>query len=104
MSKEKYQKQWEAISQRIEKAVRHTTPASDCCSTASSPCATATSEAVLVLHHVYLRLKLLMRLRARSSQNSELLCLTYGSLVSQLLKDFEHVEAINQQLEKMYEA
>ncbi|KAL8269838.1 hypothetical protein Esti_006252 [Eimeria stiedai] len=53
MSKEKYQKQWEAMSQRIEKA------------------------------------------------NSELLCLTYGSLVTQLLKDFEEVDAINAQLEKM---
>lgn len=53
MSKEKYQKQWEAISHKIEKA------------------------------------------------NSELLCLTYGSLVSQLLKDFEQVEAVNAQLEKM---
>ena len=34
-------------------------------------------------------------------QNSELLCLTYGSLVTQLLKDFGQVEAINMQLDKM---
>jgi hypothetical protein len=33
--------------------------------------------------------------------NSELLSLTYGALVVQLLKDFESVEEVNNQLEKM---
>ncbi|SBS81308.1 trafficking protein particle complex subunit 3, putative [Plasmodium ovale] len=33
--------------------------------------------------------------------NSELLSLTYGALVSQLLKDFELVDEVNEQLEKM---
>ncbi|PFH32576.1 putative Bet3 transport protein [Besnoitia besnoiti] len=53
MSKDKYQKQWELVSQRMEKV------------------------------------------------NSELLSLTYGTLVTQLLKDLEQVDAINAQLEKM---
>ncbi|CBZ50462.1 putative trafficking protein particle complex subunit 3 [Neospora caninum Liverpool] len=53
MSKDKYQKQWEVLSQRMEKV------------------------------------------------NSELLSLTYGTLVTQLLKDFEQIDAINAQLEKM---
>lgn len=33
--------------------------------------------------------------------NSELLALTYGALVSQLLKDIELVDEVNEQLEKM---
>eukprot|EP00386_Alphamonas_edax_P008969 GDKI01029473.1.p1 GENE.GDKI01029473.1~~GDKI01029473.1.p1 ORF type:complete len:201 (-),score=66.54 GDKI01029473.1:24-626(-) len=33
--------------------------------------------------------------------NAELLALTYGSLVTQLLKDLEQVESVNEQLEKM---
>jgi len=33
--------------------------------------------------------------------NSELLAMTYGSLVTQMLKDYEDVAAINQQLDKM---
>merc|ERR1719217_1659679 len=33
--------------------------------------------------------------------NSELLVLTYGSLVAQLLRDIEDVDAVNAQLEKM---
>eukprot|EP01071_Lankesteria_metandrocarpae_P013472 Lankesteria_metandrocarpae@DN7228_c0_g1_i1.p1 len=33
--------------------------------------------------------------------NSELLALSYGSLVTQLLKDMEHVDNVNTQLEKM---
>ncbi|PHJ20835.1 bet3 transport [Cystoisospora suis] len=53
MSKDKYQKQWEVISQRMEKV------------------------------------------------NSEFLSLTYGALVTQLLKDFEQIDAINSQLDKM---
>ncbi|KAJ9574638.1 hypothetical protein L9F63_008170 [Diploptera punctata] len=33
--------------------------------------------------------------------NSELFTLTYGALVSQLLKDYENVEDVNKQLERM---
>jgi len=33
--------------------------------------------------------------------NSEVLALTYGALVAQLVEDYEDVEAINVQLEKM---
>ena len=33
--------------------------------------------------------------------NSELFSLTYGAIVTQLLKDYEKVEATNAQLEKM---
>ena len=33
--------------------------------------------------------------------NSELFSLTYGAIVMQLLKDFEEVDATNEQLEKM---
>lgn len=36
------------------------------------------------------------------TQNAELLTMTYGSLVIQLLKDYEDVEEVNKQLEKMY--
>lgn len=35
------------------------------------------------------------------SQNSELFTLTYGTLVSQLLKDYENVDEVNKQLERM---
>lgn len=34
-------------------------------------------------------------------QNSELFTLTYGALVSQLLKDYENVEDVNKQLDRM---
>ena len=34
-------------------------------------------------------------------QNSELFTLTYGALVSQLLKDYENVDDVNKQLERM---
>ena len=33
--------------------------------------------------------------------NAEVFTLTYGSLVMQLLNDFDDVEAVNEQLEKM---
>ena len=33
--------------------------------------------------------------------NSELFTLTYGAIVMQLLKDYEEVDATNEQLEKM---
>ena len=33
--------------------------------------------------------------------NSELFSLTYGAIVTQLLKDYEEVDATNVQLEKM---
>ena len=33
--------------------------------------------------------------------NSELFSLTYGAIVTQLLKDYEAVDATNEQLEKM---
>eukprot|EP01116_Phalansterium_solitarium_P005262 TRINITY_DN16756_c0_g1_i1.p1 TRINITY_DN16756_c0_g1~~TRINITY_DN16756_c0_g1_i1.p1 ORF type:complete len:134 (-),score=7.63 TRINITY_DN16756_c0_g1_i1:195-596(-) len=33
--------------------------------------------------------------------NSELFTLTYGAIVTQLMKDYEDVEAVNTQLEKM---
>lgn len=33
--------------------------------------------------------------------NSELFSLTYGAIVTQLLKDYEEVDATNEQLEKM---
>ena len=36
-----------------------------------------------------------------NEQNSELFTLTYGSLVAQLIKDFEDDNAVNIQLEKM---
>jgi hypothetical protein len=35
------------------------------------------------------------------TQNAELLALTYGSLVAQLLKDYEDVAAVNRQLDLM---
>lgn len=35
------------------------------------------------------------------SQNAELFTLTYGALVAQLIKDFEEVDEVNKQLEKM---
>lgn len=34
-------------------------------------------------------------------QNSELLTLTYGSLVSQMLRDYENVDDVNKQLERL---
>jgi len=34
-------------------------------------------------------------------QSGELFALTYGSLVSQLLKDYEQDEEVNKQLDKM---
>lgn len=34
--------------------------------------------------------------------NSELFSLTYGAIVTQLLKDYEEVDATNEQLEKMW--
>ena len=34
-------------------------------------------------------------------QSGELFTLTYGSLVSQLLKDYEQDEEVNKQLDKM---
>lgn len=34
--------------------------------------------------------------------NAELFALTYGAIVTQLLKDYEHVEEVNTQLEKMH--
>lgn len=34
-------------------------------------------------------------------QNSELFTLTYGALVSQLIKDSENIEEVNKQLERM---
>lgn len=34
--------------------------------------------------------------------NAELFALTYGAIVTQLLKDYEQVEEVNTQLEKMY--
>lgn len=36
------------------------------------------------------------------SQNAELFTLTYGAIVAQLLKDFDSVDEVNNQLEKMY--
>jgi trafficking protein particle complex subunit 3 len=36
-----------------------------------------------------------------SPQNSELLTLTYGALVTQMLRDFENVEDVNKQLERL---
>eukprot|EP01031_Cornospumella_fuschlensis_P026230 gene26230-31687_t len=35
------------------------------------------------------------------TKNAELLTLTYGSLITQLIKDYEQPAAINEQLEKM---
>lgn len=34
-------------------------------------------------------------------QNSELFTLTYGAIVSQLMKDYENVEDVNKQLDRM---
>ena len=39
----------------------------------------------------------------RVTQNSELLAITYGALVAQLVEDYEDPAAINEQLEKMCE-
>eukprot|EP00700_Malawimonas_jakobiformis_P002019 EC723033.1.p1 GENE.EC723033.1~~EC723033.1.p1 ORF type:complete len:159 (+),score=31.93 EC723033.1:59-535(+) len=33
--------------------------------------------------------------------NGDLFCLTYGALVTQLVKDYENIEEVNKQLEKM---
>ena len=38
----------------------------------------------------------------RFTQNAELFNLTYGAMVMQLIRDYEDVQAVNQQLEKMY--
>jgi hypothetical protein len=38
---------------------------------------------------------------SRGAQSSELLALTYGALVAQLVEDYEDPLAINEQLEKM---
>jgi hypothetical protein len=35
-------------------------------------------------------------------QNSELLTLTYGALVTQLLRDYESVDEVNKKLDQMY--
>lgn len=35
-------------------------------------------------------------------QNSEILVLTYGSIVRQLIADYEDVQEVNKQLDKMY--
>ncbi len=35
-------------------------------------------------------------------QNAELFTLTYGSIVAQLVKDYEDYQEVNKQLEKMY--
>ncbi len=35
------------------------------------------------------------------SQNAELFTLTYGAMVLQLIRDYEDVQAVNTQLEKM---
>lgn len=40
--------------------------------------------------------------RLSFSQNSELLTFTYGSLVAQLIQDYEDDDEVNKQLEKMY--
>lgn len=37
-----------------------------------------------------------------SLQNAELFNLTYGAMVMQLIRDYEDVQVVNQQLEKMY--
>eukprot|EP00441_Pelagodinium_beii_P041771 CAMPEP_0197628966 /NCGR_PEP_ID=MMETSP1338-20131121/7032_1 /TAXON_ID=43686 ORGANISM="Pelagodinium beii, Strain RCC1491" /NCGR_SAMPLE_ID=MMETSP1338 /ASSEMBLY_ACC=CAM_ASM_000754 /LENGTH=176 /DNA_ID=CAMNT_0043199971 /DNA_START=34 /DNA_END=564 /DNA_ORIENTATION=- len=42
-----------------------------------------------------------MAFNRMEKMNSELLVLTYGSLVTQLLRDIEDVDAVNAQLEKM---
>lgn len=39
--------------------------------------------------------------RLIKSQNSELFTLTYGALVSQLLRDYENAEDVNRQLDRM---
>jgi len=36
------------------------------------------------------------------SQNAELFNLTYGAMIMQLIRDYEDVQDVNQQLEKMY--
>lgn len=36
------------------------------------------------------------------AQNAEILTLTYGSIVRQLISDYEDVDEVNKQLEKMY--
>jgi len=38
----------------------------------------------------------------RFTQNAELFNLTYGAMVMQLIRDYEDVQAVNQQLDKMY--
>ena len=38
----------------------------------------------------------------RFAQNAELFNLTYGAMVMQLIRDYEDVQSVNQQLEKMY--
>jgi hypothetical protein len=35
------------------------------------------------------------------TQNAELFTLTYGSIVTQLIKDYEDINEVNTQLEKM---
>lgn len=37
----------------------------------------------------------------RCSQNAEIFTLTYGSMVRQLIADYEDVEEVNKQLDKM---
>lgn len=47
---------------------------------------------------------MLRAILAHIRQNSELLTLTYGALVTQLLKDYKDVAVVNVELEKMYVA
>ena len=35
-------------------------------------------------------------------QSAELFAMTYGAIVTQMLKDYEDVEAVNTELDKMY--
>jgi hypothetical protein len=37
----------------------------------------------------------------RNTQNAEIFSLTYGSIVQQLIADFEDLDEVNKQLEKM---
>lgn len=39
--------------------------------------------------------------RPRTLQNAEIFTLTYGSMVRQLVADYEDVEEVNKQLDKM---
>ena len=53
------------------------------------------------MNYYFQPIHLLLLLSPLTLQSGELFTLTYGSLVAQLLKDYENDEEVNKQLDKM---